>query len=84
MQGTKIQGSAQTAARQADSAGRGASLDLGPLHLVFLEAAIAADLITASKLFMDPSFPPSLTSFWTLQYRKCSFLANGESLYQPL
>ena len=30
------------------AAGRGASLDLGPLDLVFLEAALAADLITAS------------------------------------
>ena len=30
-------------------AGWGASLDLGPLDLVFLEAALAADLITASK-----------------------------------
>ena len=31
------------------AAGRGAPLDLGPLDLVFLEAALAADLITASK-----------------------------------
>ena len=31
------------------AAGRGASLDLGSLDLVLLEAALAADLITASK-----------------------------------
>ena len=30
------------------AAGQGASLDLGLLDLVFLEAALAADLITAS------------------------------------
>ena len=33
------------------AAGQGASLDLGPLDLVFLEAALAADLITSSKSF---------------------------------
>ena len=32
----------------------GASLDLGPLDLVFLEAALAADLITASKSLQKP------------------------------
>ena len=37
------------------AAGRGASLDLGPLDLVFLEAALAADLITASKSFPKSS-----------------------------
>ena len=46
------------------AAGRGASLDLGPLDLVFLEAALAADLITASislhvpipgNPFLDPA-----------------------------
>ena len=31
------------------AAGRGASLDLGPLDLVLLKTAQAADLITASK-----------------------------------
>ena len=46
------------------AAGRGASLDLGPLDLVFLEAALAANLITASislhvamarNPFLDPA-----------------------------
>ena len=46
------------------AAGRGASLDLGPLDLVSLEAALAADLIAASisfhiplqpNLFLDPA-----------------------------
>ena len=37
-------------AASATAAGRGASLDLGPLDLVFLEAALAADLITAWNL----------------------------------
>ena len=46
------------------TATRGASLDLGPLDLVFLEAALAADLITASisrhvatapNPFLDPT-----------------------------
>ena len=46
------------------AAGRGTSLDLGPLDLVFLEAALAADLITASisldvataaNPFLDPA-----------------------------
>ena len=44
------------------AAGRGASLDLGPLDLVFLEAALAADLITAScahkkALVLDAELP---------------------------
>ena len=39
------------------AAGRGASLDLGPLDLVFLEAALAADLITASISFHVPLLP---------------------------
>ena len=33
------------------AASQGDSLDLGPLDLVFLEAALTADLITASKSF---------------------------------
>ena len=37
------------AAVRLQSCRPGASLDLGPLDLVFLEAALAADLITASK-----------------------------------
>ena len=38
----------------------GASLDLGPLHLVFLEAALAADLIT---VFPSLQMPPWLLNF---------------------
>ena len=62
IQGTKIQGSAwMTACRPADkrtAAGRGASLDLGALDLIFGEAALAADLITASislRVFLPPT-----------------------------
>ena len=59
-----IQGSARTTARQADGGRPGRTLDLGPLDLVFLEAAHAADLIAAfisfqvptpGNLFLDPA-----------------------------
>ena len=40
-------------------------------------------------IFLDfgtlyPQRPPPETHFWTLQYRKVSFLANGKSLYPHL
>ena len=63
------------------AAGRGASIDLGPLDLVFLETALVADLIMASISLQAFPLP---TPFWALQYRKVSFLANGESLYPHL
>ena len=44
-------GGRRTAAQLADDGGRGAPLDLGPLDLVFGEAALAPDLITAWKSF---------------------------------
>ena len=49
------------------AAGRGASLDLGPLDLVFLEAALAADLITASK---SPNDQKGFATFRTLEKRQ--------------
>ena len=48
MQDSKIQGSAP-AGRCPLAEPPGASLDVSPLDLVFLEAALAADLITASR-----------------------------------
>ena len=39
------------AARRADDGGRDAPLELGPLYLVFADAGLAANLITASKSF---------------------------------
>ena len=45
------------------AAGRGASLDLGPLDLVFLEAALAAYLITAPKT-LHGSTVPSPSNFF--------------------
>ena len=39
----------RTAARLADDGARGALLEFGPLDLVFGEAALAVDLITARK-----------------------------------
>ena len=51
MQGPKMQGSTQMTARQADGGQLGhfpGSWILDPVDLVFLEAALAADLSTAS------------------------------------
>ena len=42
-----MQGSDGRMARHTDDLGQGAPLDVGPLDLVFLEAALAADLIAA-------------------------------------
>ena len=47
IQGTKIQGSAPPPAVCMPSRRPGAPLDLGPLDLAFLEAALSADLIMA-------------------------------------
>ena len=43
----RFPGKRRLVARLADNGGRGAPLELGPLDLVFREAALAADLITA-------------------------------------
>ena len=42
-----LQGSPRTTARHADGRARGAPVGLGSLDLVFGEAGLAADLITA-------------------------------------
>ena len=48
------------------------------------EAALAADLITASKSLHGSTVASPSNFFLDLQYRKVSFLANGESLYPHL
>ena len=56
IQGTKIKGSAPAGRQSAcRAASRAASLDLGPLDLVSLDAALAADLIMASKSLHAPT-----------------------------
>ena len=52
-----IKSAASAASRKARS---GASLDLGPLDLIFLEAALAADLIKASKSVHGSTVPTPL------------------------
>ena len=53
-------GAPRLAAVRLPSRRQGASLDLGPPDLVFLEAALAADLITASKSLPGSTVPAPL------------------------
>ena len=61
----------RTAAPLADDGGRGAPLELGPLDLVFGEAALATDLITAFAGLVGPILT-------TLQYVTKSTLQGFE------
>ena len=83
---TKIQesqGSQRMTARLAGDGNGYATLD--SWILVFAEAALAPDLVTARKFsHFVCHVPPLSTLFWTLQYRNVSFLATGKSLYPHL
>ena len=81
IQGTETQEAPVRPLGKRKAAGLGPSLDLGPLDLVFLEAALADDLITTPESLHAPLLP---TPFWILQHRKVSFLPNFLSLYPHL
>ena len=63
-------------AQHADGNGRGATLDLGPLDSVFLEAALAADSIMALRFLHISTVSALISTFSQNAYRCHSFVPN--------